>query len=157
MRKPRTGKFIAMLAAVAMASFLLDCQSSIPDWALRMNTASITLFPRFTDRLIADDYAQGLQAQALTWVSSDPSVASVDGSGFVTAIAVGASTVTAVDKAGLSASCEVTVRALPVLGNLDEAVLPEYQEGTDEQGIPMGLVGAYIAPIPAQVDLRPYV
>ncbi|MDP3178335.1 MAG: Ig-like domain-containing protein, partial [Spirochaetaceae bacterium] len=96
MQKPSPGKFIAMLAVVAMASVLLDCQPSIQDWTLRMNTESITLFPQFTNRLISAADAQSLQAQALTWISSDPSVAIVDGTGLVTGIAVGASIITAV-------------------------------------------------------------
>ena len=54
---------------------------------------------------------------SVTWSSSNPSVATVDNTGKVTAIAPGTATITATanDGSGVSASCEVTVQEL-ILG-----------------------------------------
>ncbi len=45
---------------------------------------------------------------AVTWSSSDPAVATVDGNGLVTAVSVGIATITAT-AGGISATCEITV------------------------------------------------
>lgn len=47
----------------------------------------------------------------VTWKSSDATVAKVSTTGVVTALKEGTSTITATAKTGVSASCEVTVKA----------------------------------------------
>ena len=61
-------------------------------------------------------------AQTVTWTSSDPSVASVDKSGLVTAVAVGNATITAstTDGTDLKATCEVTVIREDLTGKCGE-------------------------------------
>ena len=61
-------------------------------------------------------------AQSVTWTSSDPSVASVDKSGLVTAVAVGNATITAstTDGTDLKATCEVTVIREDLTGKCGE-------------------------------------
>ena len=61
-------------------------------------------------------------AQSVTWTSSDPSVASVDKNGLVTAVAVGNATITAstTDGTDLKATCEVTVIREDLTGKCGE-------------------------------------
>ena len=61
-------------------------------------------------------------AQSVTWTSSDPSVASVDKSGLVTAVAVGNATITAstTDGTDLKATCEMTVIREDLTGKCGE-------------------------------------
>ncbi len=47
----------------------------------------------------------------VTWSSSDPAVVTVDEAGYVTAVAEGTAMLTAVSDSGLTASCQVTVKA----------------------------------------------
>ncbi|MDE5822863.1 MAG: leucine-rich repeat protein [Paramuribaculum sp.] len=49
--------------------------------------------------------------KSVTWSSSDSSVASVDATGLVTAVKAGTATITATTSNGLTASCNVTVKA----------------------------------------------
>ena len=64
---------------------------------------------------------------SVKWVSSSPDVATVDGSGNVTAIKEGSTTITctAVDDSGVSATCPVTVKAKSTTTN------PSEQDKTD--------------------------
>jgi hypothetical protein len=70
---------------------------------------------------IAPDDAED---KSISWNSSNPSVASVDNAGKVTAIAPGSATitVTANDGSGVSTSCEVTVKEL-ILGKCEVPTL----------------------------------
>jgi uncharacterized protein YjdB len=52
--------------------------------------------------------------KALTWSSSDPSKATVSGSGVVTGVAVGSATITATSADGPSGTATVTVKPVPV-------------------------------------------
>lgn len=63
--------------------------------------------------ILTDDTGADLAA-SVTWTSSDPAIATVTQNGLVTAVAVGAATVTASDSAsGVSSSTTVSVTALP--------------------------------------------
>ena len=66
---------------------------------------------------------------SITWSSSSPSVATVDNTGKVTAIAPGTATITATanDGSGVSASCEVTVNEL-ILGKCATPTI-SYEDG----------------------------
>ena len=81
-----------------------------------------------TVTVIPDDATDG----SVIWNSSDPSVATVDNTGKVTAIAPGTATITAManDGSGVSASCEVTVKekllgkcATPTISYVDGKVV----------------------------------
>ena len=84
---------------------------------INLNHSSSTLIEGesllFTATIMPDDATNG----SVIWSSSDPSVATVDNTGKVTAIAPGTATITATanDGSGVSASCEVTVQEL-ILG-----------------------------------------
>ena len=64
---------------------------------------------------------------SLTWSSSDPSVATVDGSGLVSGVALGTATITAAS-ASLQGTAQITV------GDVDRAVLVALYEATNGQG-----------------------
>ena len=76
---------------------------------------------------VRDQYGQVMTGVAVTWVSSDGSAATVNGSGLVTAVGHGVTTVTATARAA-SGSAAVTV--VPV-ENLDRAALVALYEATD--------------------------
>ena len=65
----------------------------------------------------------------ISWSSSDPSVASVDAQGKVTAVAKGTATITAIanDGSGVSASCEIVVNEL-ILGKCATPTI-SYEDG----------------------------
>ena len=58
---------------------------------------------------------ENTEDKRVTWASSDPTVASVDNNGLITALSVGIAYITAttVDGSNLSATCKVTVTTTP--------------------------------------------
>lgn len=75
------------------------------------NSAPVELVMNKTLRL-APDSSEKLKISGGTsyeWVSSDPTVATVSGSGTVNAVAIGTTIITATDSSGASAVCSVTV------------------------------------------------
>ena len=52
----------------------------------------------------------------LTWVTSDPAVATVNAEGYVKGVGLGTCTITATSDNGLSATCQVTVEPLEAIG-----------------------------------------
>ena len=76
-----------------------------------------------TETLIAevkDSYSQKVENAVVTWKSSNPSVATVDDNGKVTAVNVGTTTITA-EAAGVSNTCEITVAAAPKFTDFSNA------------------------------------
>ena len=72
---------------------------------------------------------------AVTWESSDETVAKVDDDGKVTAVAVGSATVTAtMTESGFSAECAVTVDPIPATGIAlpEEVKLPLYESSDSD-------------------------
>ena len=67
--------------------------------------------------------------KSISWSSSNPSIATVDNAGKVTAVIPGTATITAManDGSGVSASCEITVNKL-ILGKCDTPVI-SYVDG----------------------------
>ena len=55
--------------------------------------------------------------EAVIWTSSDESVVTVSNSGYVTAVSLGTATITATSENGLTASCVITVAAVPMVGD----------------------------------------
>jgi endonuclease G len=74
---------------------------------------------------------------SFTWTSSAPAVASVSGSGVVTAIAAGSSTISAAAPNGVSASTSVTVEAAPPT-ELPDVVVSELHYDNDSDDINEG-------------------
>lgn len=77
--------------------------------AITLNKEKITLNKGDTETLIVNDPANFIEDKAITWTSSDPTIASVDASGKVTAKKTGESTITAM-VGSLKAECKVTVK-----------------------------------------------
>ena len=77
--------------------------------SLSQTTATLTAGDNLT--LTATVAPTNTTDKTVTWSSSAPTVASVDASGKVTALAVGTTTITATTTNGKTATCAVTVRA----------------------------------------------
>ncbi len=78
---------------------------------ITLNLSSLTLTLPETAQLIADITPSDATNQLLNWTSSNTSVATVDGNGFITSVGVGTTTIkaTTTDGTNLSATCQVTV------------------------------------------------
>ena len=74
----------------------------------------LTVVPGTTYELAVDFEPTDAADKTLVWNSSNPSVASIDASGVVKAVADGTSTITAVAVGGATASCTVTVKSCVV-------------------------------------------
>lgn len=79
---------------------------------ISLNETEATLNEGQTVQLVATVTPELADNKSLTWTSSDKSVAKVDQSGLVTAVAPGTATITAAttDGSDISASCTITVR-----------------------------------------------
>ena len=87
-----------------------------PVASVSVSPASATVLPTQTVQLTAttlDSTGTVLTGRTVTWSSSSTGVATVNGSGLVTGVAVGSTTVTAASE-GRSASSSVTVTTVPV-------------------------------------------
>ena len=90
----------------------------IPVKSVSLDSSSLTLHPEDTEELMATAVHENATEKRVHWESSDVTVATVDDNGRVTAVAIGAATITAYGSSGVCASCEVTVQK--------ESVEPEY-------------------------------
>ena len=88
-----------------------------------VSSVSLVFGEHPTETLIAtvedDDYVE-VENAVVTWESSNPSVATVDNNGKVTAVSVGTTTITA-EAVGVSDTCEITVAAAPVFTDFSNA------------------------------------
>jgi len=93
--------------------------------SIQLNKTSIAIFNGKTEALIATVIPSDASNTAVTWTSSNTSVATVSSSGVVTGKARGTATitVTANDGNGAQASCEVEVRQYVTSISLDNAFL----------------------------------
>lgn len=97
-----------------------------------------TLVPQATQAFTAtvrDGAGNTLSGRTVTWSSSQATVATVDGSGLVTALAVGSTTITATSE-GQSGTAQVTVAVGAVVGSTGGTVTTP--DGTVEIVIPSG-------------------
>ena len=91
------------------------CSFEVPDTVLDMNMEDITMnYEGQTAQLAIDYELTAAQEKATVWESSDPSVATVDDSGLVTAVADGTAVISA-SIADYTASC--IVRCVDVTGS----------------------------------------
>lgn len=75
-----------------------------------ISPTSIDLFPGEEKTITVTDSKE----RSLTWESSDPAIATVDGKGKVKAVAPGKATITVATDSGEKLSCEVTVKTPPL-------------------------------------------
>ena len=96
-----------------------------------LNKTALTLTPGMTEQLTAS-VNSGAASYTGTFESSDPSVATVDANGLVTAVAGGKAVITYATFNGKKATCAVTVNSLPaeVYFDKDALTLPEGDKAT---------------------------
>ncbi len=83
--------------------------------SISLNKENLTLNLGASERLIATIEPSNTNNQTLTWTSSNPSIATVDTNGLVTAIKKGTTTITVRTSNGKTATCTVKVN-IPVTG-----------------------------------------
>src|SRR6266516_1348770 len=111
-----TGKVIARGQGGAPSDTATVAVTLPPVASVSVSPASASLLPTQTAQLAAtllDSTGAVLTGRTATWSSSSSGVATVNGSGLVTAVAVGSATVTAASE-GRSASSSVTITTVPV-------------------------------------------
>ena len=86
-------------------------QNEVLATGISLNQSQLTMLAGGTSQLIATVLPDSTTNKVVTWISSNPDIATVDTTGLVTAIAPGTATITATttDGSNLSASCAVTV------------------------------------------------
>lgn len=90
--------------------------SSVPVNNVSLDNSGLTLTMGETAILTATITPSNATQQSVTWLSSNTAVATVDSNGTVTAVDVGTTTITVTtNDGGLTATCEVTVNAEPVI------------------------------------------
>ena len=87
----------------------------IPVENVTLNVTTLTLAPNMTKTLTATVNPDDADDKTVTWSSSNPSVATVSNDGMVTAVKVGAATITA-QAGSKTAACEVTVHTHRIQG-----------------------------------------
>ena len=88
-----------------------EIQDEVLATGISLNQSQMTMLVGRTSQLIATVLPDSTTNKVVTWISSNPDIATVDTTGLVTAIAPGSATITATttDGSNLSASCAVTV------------------------------------------------
>ncbi|MBQ4008540.1 MAG: Ig-like domain-containing protein [Muribaculaceae bacterium] len=108
--------------------YLDDCEATVNAAAapvlvtgISLNKTETELYLNETETLTATVTPDDADNKVLNWTSSDPTVATVDQNGVVTALAVGTATITATttDGSNLSASCAVTVKQQSLQGDVN--------------------------------------
>ena len=96
---------------------------------IKLKKSSAAIDEGKTISLSAKLTPQSAKSKTISWSSSNPSVASVDGKGKVSALTPGEAVITATASSGISAQCTVTVKSLAVSQvNLSKTYL-EVDEG----------------------------
>jgi uncharacterized protein YjdB len=88
--------------------------STIEVTALTLSETSLSLIIGGTETLVATVSPDNATDKSITWSSNATDVATVDNDGVVTAVAIGAATITVSATNGVTATCAVTVGAVPV-------------------------------------------
>ena len=95
--------------------------NAIPVQSITLDNASATMYPDDELQLVATINPSNATIQSVIWTSSNESVATVDDSGLVTAVAVGGATITAtaIDGSNVYGTCTITVEAKPATTDYD--------------------------------------
>ena len=103
---------------------------NIPVTMFVLNEEKLSLSINATQQLTAT-ITPSVANPKITWVSSNPDVATVDENGLVTAKAIGTATITATTANGAEATCEVTVSTPVTNVTLDKTTLSLKRGSTD--------------------------
>jgi len=97
--------------AMADVTFELKAPEAVLVTSVNLNKTETSLEVGAQEQLTATVLPEDATNKAVTWTTSDPTVATVDENGLVTAVAAGTATITATttDGTNLEASCAVTV------------------------------------------------
>lgn len=90
-----------------------DTDSSIKVLDIAFDKSTLTLAPSTSYSLITVVVPDAAEDKTLAWSSNDPTIATVDQSGVVTAVSDGIASITAVALGGASKSCTVNVISIP--------------------------------------------
>ena len=103
--------FMSLIAVVAILTSCSNDDLATELAGITMSKTSVTLKPETSETLTLTFYPDNADDKRVTWVSSDPSVATVNDKGLVEAVAPGNTVITARSVAfySLKASCDVTV------------------------------------------------
>lgn len=99
-----------------------------PAESVALDRSELTLYQNATAQLTAT-LTPAVSTDALVWSSSDEGVATVQ-NGLVTAVSQGSAVITVTTASGKSATCAVTVQAVPITVTLDQTELTLNQGGT---------------------------
>lgn len=91
-------------------------ESSVPEvpiTSIALNKTNLTLQVGQSEILTVSYTPTNATGKAITWTSSNPSVATVSATGEITGVAAGTTTVTATTKNGQTATCAVTIESAP--------------------------------------------
>ncbi len=107
------GSVTALSPGVAIISIRLDEVAAACDVAVSTPEPFLkiqeSLVLKNGDHLYPDLFLQNIRADELTYISSEPKVATVDRGGMIKALSVGATTITAKAPCGIASKCNVTV------------------------------------------------
>ena len=98
---------------VTVGDVSTSCKVTVlqPVTGINLNKSSLTMDALGTFQMTASVYPDSANDKRITWSSSDPTIASVDENGLVTALKKGTATITAaaMDGSGVKSTCKVTV------------------------------------------------
>jgi hypothetical protein len=103
----------ALTVALVVTADSCENDPGNPITSVTVEPATLSLFVGKTASLTATVLPENAEDKAVTWSSSDESIAKVDAAGEVSAIAAGVATVTATVAGGKTAGCTVTVENEP--------------------------------------------
>jgi uncharacterized protein YjdB len=133
----RAKNFLPLTAAIMMAAgfFAVSCEEEqageVPATGVTITPASLSLPVEDTQQLAAIVMPDNASDKTLTWRSNKPAVIAVSADGAVTALAVGAATVTATAVNGVRGICAVAVTPITVTGvTLNQPTLSLDVDGT---------------------------
>ena len=115
--------------------------TNVTDWmpdivvatGITLNKTATEFFVAEQEQLIATVMPVDVTDDRVLWTTSDATIATVDGNGNVRGVAPGPVRITATNSAGQTATCTVTVKAIPATGiSLNKTVLDMNIDDADE-------------------------
>lgn len=115
------GSETAYKNAKGWKDFEIKCIIENPVTSITLNTVQLTMEYGTKEQLTATVAPDDADNPGLTWTSDNEEVATVDGSGLVTAVSEGTATITATanDGSDVSASCVVTVTFIDGIADIE--------------------------------------